>query len=407
MALFKILRGNETALPKNKTDGYAYFCTDTGSFFIDYTDGEVDLSGNLVIKRSKISAEYSDKLRYMENEEVVEIKATDIIEIQKELQELQLNTEHTNNQFANALKANVNGSFISVNDVSPVEHVVEVKVSGDGITLENVEVSVFGKNLIPYPFVNFTRESNGITATDLGDGGVLLNGTATATVFIYLHKTPIGNLYIEGSRTFNIGGTKCAITANRYSDAIRTVHHNNNHLTYIVITAGTVCDNIVFYPQIEVGAVATEFEKGIPYKIYKPNANGTIDGITSVSPYLNIFTDTDSVTLDVTYNKDSNMVIEKINERIDACDVNFQDKPLPYFTLQDEVTGELHKLHISNGVLMLDNKPISGSDEDDSNVTFDEETGSLLITEVTFDEQIGELTIPNASFDETTGNLTI
>lgn len=165
MALFKILRGNETALPKNKTDGYAYFCTDTGSFFIDYTDGEVDLSGNLVIKRSKISAEYSDKLRYVENGEMVEI---------------------------------------------------------------------------------------------------------------------------------------------------------------------------------------------------------------------------------------------------DACKVVFQDKPLPYFVLQDEITGELHKLHISNGVLMLDNKPINGgSDEDDSNVTFDEETGSLIITEVTFNEQTGDLVIPNASFDEITGNLTI
>ena len=201
----------------------------------------------------------------------------------------------------------VSGHYISLDDVSEIPHKVECKVSSGSVAPETVQVIKFGKNLIPYPFVNFTRESNGITATDLGDGGVLLNGTAATTVFIYLHKTPIGNLYIEGSRTFDIGGTKCAITANKHNSAIRTVHHNNNHLTYIIIDAGTVCDNIVFYPQIEVGAVTTEFEKGIPYEVFTPSANGMVEGMTSASPYMNLFCNTADVTLDVEYNKSYGM----------------------------------------------------------------------------------------------------
>lgn len=36
MALFKITRGAESELPSTYHDGYAYFCTDTGSFYIDY-----------------------------------------------------------------------------------------------------------------------------------------------------------------------------------------------------------------------------------------------------------------------------------------------------------------------------------------------------------------------------------
>ena len=36
MALFKILRGNATNLPTEMKDGYAYFCTDTHDFYIDY-----------------------------------------------------------------------------------------------------------------------------------------------------------------------------------------------------------------------------------------------------------------------------------------------------------------------------------------------------------------------------------
>lgn len=38
MALFKVKRGNRAELPQTKTDGYAYFCTDDGSFWIDYAD---------------------------------------------------------------------------------------------------------------------------------------------------------------------------------------------------------------------------------------------------------------------------------------------------------------------------------------------------------------------------------
>ena len=39
MALFKVNRGNRATLPQTKNDGYAYFCTDTGEFYIDYKVG--------------------------------------------------------------------------------------------------------------------------------------------------------------------------------------------------------------------------------------------------------------------------------------------------------------------------------------------------------------------------------
>ena len=42
MALFKVCRGKRENLPSNKTDGYAYFCTD-GSFCVDYTDENGEL----------------------------------------------------------------------------------------------------------------------------------------------------------------------------------------------------------------------------------------------------------------------------------------------------------------------------------------------------------------------------
>lgn len=56
MALFKSLRGKRENLPSAKTDGYAYFCTDDGSFHIDYKDD----SG--IIQRKQINAKDAETL---------------------------------------------------------------------------------------------------------------------------------------------------------------------------------------------------------------------------------------------------------------------------------------------------------------------------------------------------------
>lgn len=57
MAYFKIARGLESELPTTKKDGQAYFCTDTGSLYIDYKINESisDIQSNL--ERKKISEE--------------------------------------------------------------------------------------------------------------------------------------------------------------------------------------------------------------------------------------------------------------------------------------------------------------------------------------------------------------
>lgn len=73
MALFKQCRGTETNLPSTLTDGYCYFCTDTGNFYIDYTNTD----GALV--RSKISSKYADKLRYLQDGNQVELNPTNIV----------------------------------------------------------------------------------------------------------------------------------------------------------------------------------------------------------------------------------------------------------------------------------------------------------------------------------------
>ena len=56
MALFKPLLGKRENLPTILTSGYAYFCTDDGSFWIDYKDSDG------VVKRKQINAQEAEKL---------------------------------------------------------------------------------------------------------------------------------------------------------------------------------------------------------------------------------------------------------------------------------------------------------------------------------------------------------
>lgn len=73
MALMKFQRGFEANLPSTMTDGVVYFCKDTGNWYVDH----LNESGNLT--RSKISAKYADKLRYVEGSDTIEISPTDIL----------------------------------------------------------------------------------------------------------------------------------------------------------------------------------------------------------------------------------------------------------------------------------------------------------------------------------------
>lgn len=76
--LFKILQGNEINLPEKRIAGYCYFLKDTHYFYVDYPDPNsqnADING---IVRAKLSSEYADKLRYYENNTIVELDPKDI-----------------------------------------------------------------------------------------------------------------------------------------------------------------------------------------------------------------------------------------------------------------------------------------------------------------------------------------
>ena len=73
MALMKMLRGGEESLKNQELhDGYIWFTKDRKCMYIDHYDG----TNTLV--RSKLSAEYAEKLRYIQDGEMVEINSDEI-----------------------------------------------------------------------------------------------------------------------------------------------------------------------------------------------------------------------------------------------------------------------------------------------------------------------------------------
>lgn len=214
---------------------------------------------------AKASAEYVDsEVENLKNstEEVFSniIGATEAM--LGNMHEIKADKEYVNNTFANAITDNISGSGVSIRDISPVEHTLNVKARS--------------KNLIPYPFSNSTTSKSGITFTDNGDGTITANGTATENVVYYFGwytANPI--VFPKGKYTFS--GLPSGSTYETYYLGISFVNGENTkdsgiyadgttieleklRAFYVSVRKGITVDNLVFKPQLESGTIATPYE---------------------------------------------------------------------------------------------------------------------------------------------------
>ena len=245
--------------------------------------------------------------------------------------------KRADNAFANALKGNKSDTAILLDDISPVSHEMSVKISSDTVTdLTTVKVSRCGKNLIPFPYRDLklgTSTTNGIDFTVYDDGSILINGTATSNTTKYLYQNATGLLGLKSGVT--ISGSKNAsddiqqaivyFTCNYYDSAgtmqvgvqASIVASAKTTITddwkglgiYLHIPSGKILNNLLIKPQLEIGTTATEYE---PYSApieYTPNADGTVNGVTSLYPSTTLTTDTNGVLIDCEYNRDINKAL--------------------------------------------------------------------------------------------------
>ena len=89
-----------------------------------------------------------------------------------------------------------------------------------------------------------------------------------------------------------------------------TIYDNTNEKTYISIKAGTVCNNIIFYPQSELGNVVTEYERGVELQTVEVNEDGIAIGLTSSAPNMILIADEGS-NIECEYNMDTKTYIDQ------------------------------------------------------------------------------------------------
>lgn len=125
-----------------------------------------------------------------------------------------------------------------------------------------------GKNLIPYPFTG-TVYPDGVTFVDNGDGTITANGTAGNYTSYELWLAPS----FEAGQTYTVTDTSVLFSGVRRVPAGSTFTVTDADLAadtiYLEIrpTAGTVYNNTILKPQLELGSVATDWQ---PWKNIRP-----------------------------------------------------------------------------------------------------------------------------------------
>lgn len=165
---------------------------------------------------------------------------------------------------------------------------------------DSVEVERCGENLILFPYSSGIQEKNGLVIEPQQNGSIVVNGTALETTYYIFEKNlekrvplntvmalsgcPVGGdlkngyyigLYVAGKWNVDIGTGNTNVICNS---------RNIGSRIEITIIKGTVCDNLIFWPKLEIGDKITPYCKyqgdtttlTLPETIY----GGSVDAVT-------------------------------------------------------------------------------------------------------------------------------
>lgn len=160
-----------------------------------------------------------------------------------------------------------------------------------------IPLTAYGKNLIPYPYRNTTKTTNGITFTDNGDGSVTANGTATAKAYFILwmglENIDTTKKYVLSGSTKNFHVYVQLYQGNTWKREYMSsmgrpiviefptdIEFNRINVSSYV-NNGYTANNETIRPQFELGDAATEYEpytapKTIELELSSPLSEGEV-----------------------------------------------------------------------------------------------------------------------------------
>lgn len=251
------------------------------------------------------------------------------------------NTADIKKQCANALRGKLSGTIVRADDVSPIEHELDIKLTGENV--EGTVVKQYGKNIlenhnavgsiVSYPHL---ASAKGVSFERLSDGGihVISTGENTSNVGYYFDSNgnyvanklrdgvdyilsphnPVDKLYFYISYKDENGVMK-------YRDRVKWSDKYSNASFYFQVDVGAPVDTIV-YPMLEIGTTATEFEPFREPTTAVADAEGNVSGLMSLAPSMTLITDNEGAVIECAYNRDTNKVIEELTNAIISLEGN-------------------------------------------------------------------------------------
>lgn len=199
------------------------------------------------------------------------------------------------------------------------------------VDLTAVKVKRCGKNLMPYPYFDSSKNSVGATITVNDDRSISFSGTPTSYIGFILYKgkalvksgtftLSVGNLTNISTTLFIYDGSGATLKTYSFTKNV-TVNADDYPTTATWnITVARAASNQQIggtsYPQIELGTAATDYEPYITPTEYTPTADGTVNGVTSLCPITTLMTDTEGVIIDCEYNRDINKAFAELQQAI-------------------------------------------------------------------------------------------
>ncbi len=212
------------------------------------------------------------------------------------------------------LPTTVSGNYISLDDVSEIPHKVSCKISGVN-NLEGVKVMRTGKNIINIDTMLgscLKKNADGTyTLTKISDG------SRTSQLFNFIPSIPAGTSFTISANIIKDTTLKGLSLWFTYDDGAYGYWELKPHNYSLTLSVSKNISSLRLYLhtetedgtstifsnfQLEFDDKSTEYE---PYtaQIFTPTTDGTIEGMTSASPHMNISTDTEGVNIEATYNK--------------------------------------------------------------------------------------------------------
>ncbi len=230
---------------------------------------------------------------------------------------------------ANALRGKKSGSAISLADISPLTHTLDVKVRSknlfdpsrwvgalgrvvyNSVECLNVQGSKeFASAYAPYDVYEIPGDDSDVYALTIK---VYTEDGARGSVFVQ-KKTSTGSVVTETLGSFIAGVSRTVVL---HGGEGVFFHQESGKSVYVDLSA----------TQLELGTEATAYAPCVSDlstvkvfandKEYPVNIDGSVDGVESASPTTTLSTDTEGAIIDCEYNQDINQTLGDIDAALD------------------------------------------------------------------------------------------